>query len=194
MSLLLDYLKKYAFISQIITYTDTSMEKLYVFLRLLVKKIRIDRTELPKEVLDKIDLESIKIPKTSQGSIALQAGGERLEPMGDGRRGFSEEDTDFLSRILKEVNDRFGTEFTDDDRVILNDLSKRLLKNEKLRGTIRNNTPDAAMIRYRKIYQDEKIGMFNSHFDLYEKLDQNKELDEYVMKRVFEFVARKLNE
>lgn len=194
LSLLLDYLKKYAFISQIITYTDTSMEKLYVFLRLLVKKIRIDRTELPKEVLDKIDLESIKIPKTSQGSIALQAGGEKLEPMGDGRRGFSEEDTDFLSRILKEVNDRFGTEFTDDDRVILNDLSKRLLKNEKLRGTIRNNTPDAAMIRYRKIYQDEKIGMFNSHFDLYEKLDQNKELDEYVMKRVFEFVARKLNE
>jgi len=190
-SLLLDYLKKYAFISQIITYTDTSLEKLYVFLRLLVKKIKIERTELPKEVLDKIDLESIKIPKTSQGSISLQAGGEKLEPMGDGKRGFSEEDKDFLSRILKEVNDRFGTEFTEDDRVILNELSMRLLKNQKLKGTIQNNAPDAAMIRYRKMYQDEKIGMLNRHYGLYEKLDQNKELDEFVMRRMFEFIQKR---
>lgn len=193
-SLLLDYLKKYAFISQIITYTDTSLEKLYVFLRLLVKKIKIERTELPKEVLDKIDLESIKIPKTSQGSISLQAGGEKLEPMGDGKRGFDEEDKDFLSRILQEVNERFGTEFTEDDRVILNDLSMRLLKNQKLKGTIQNNAPDAAMIRYKKMYQDEKIGMLNRHYGLYEKLDQNKELDEFVMRRVFDFIVKKLGE
>jgi len=193
-SLLLEYLKKYAFISQIITYTDTSLEKLYVFLRLLVKKIKIDRTELPKEVLDKIDLESIKIPRTSKGSISLEEGGEKLEPMGDGRSGLTEEDTDFLSSILKEVNDRFGTEFSDEDRVILNDLSMRLLENKRLKGTIQNNSPDAAMIRYKKMYQDEKIGMLNRHYSLYEKLDQNKELDEFVMKRVFEFVMKKLDE
>jgi type I restriction enzyme, R subunit len=193
-SLLFEYLKKYAFISQIITYTDTNLEKLYVFLRILVKKIKIERTELPKEVLDKIDLESIKIPRTSQGSISLEAGGEKLEPMGDGRSGLNDEETDFLSRILKEVNDRFGTEFTNEDRVILNDLSMRLLGNKKLKGTIQNNAPDAAMIRYKKMYKDEKVKMLNQHYDLYEKLDQNKEVDEHVMEKIFEFVVKKLEE
>ncbi len=190
-SLILDYLKKYAFMSQIITYTDTSLEKLYVFLRLLVKKIKVERTELPKEVLEKIDLESIKIPKTSQGSISLEAGGDKLEPMGDGQRGFREEDKDFLSRILKEVNDRFGTEFTEEERVNLNEWSMRLLKNQKLKGTIENNPPDAAMIRFKKMYQDEQVNILNSHYSLYEKLDQNKELNEYVMRRMFEFIQKK---
>jgi type I restriction enzyme, R subunit len=193
-SILLEYIKKYAFISQIITYTDTSLEKLYVFLRILVKKMKIERTELPKEVLDKIDLESIKIPRTTQGSIALDESGEKLEPMGDGRGGLSDEDTDFLSLILKEVNERFGTEFTTEDRVILNDLSKRLLENKKLKGTIQNNAVDAAKIRYKKMYQDEKVKMLNSHYDLYEKLDQNKDMDEHVMERIFEFVVKKLEE
>jgi len=193
-SILFDYLKKYAFISQIITYTDTSLEKLYVFLRLLVKKIKVERTELPKEVLDKIDLESIKIPKTSKGSISLEEGGEKLEPMSDGKRGLAEEDTDFLSLILKEVNERFGTEFTEEDRIILNDLSVRLFKNDKLKGTIQNNAKDAAKIRYKKMYQDEKVKMLNQHYSLYEKLDQNKEMDEHVMERIFEFVLKKMEE
>lgn len=192
-SLFYEYLKKYAFISQIITYSDTSLEKLYVFLRILVKKIKMERTELPKEVLDKIDLESIKIPRTSKGSISLEEGGEKLEPMGDGRGGLTEEATDFLSQIIKEVNDRFGTEFTEEDRFNLNRLSMRLLNNPALQGTLKNNTPDAAMIRYQKTYKDEKVGMLNSHFDLYEKLDKNKELDDFVMKRVFEFIVKKLD-
>lgn len=193
-SLILDYIKKYAFVSQIITYADTSLEKLYVALKMLVKKLPKIEQELPKEVLDEIDLESIKIPRTSQGSIALEADGKKLEPIGEGKRGLTEEDTDFLSRILKEINDRFGTDFTDEDRVILNDLSIRLLKNQKLQGTIRNNTRDAALIKYGKMFEDERVSMLNNHYDLYEKLDKNREMKDYVKEKIFEFILRKMDE
>jgi type I restriction enzyme R subunit len=193
-SLILDYIKKYAFVSQIITYADTNLEKLYVVLKMLVKKLPKIEQELPKEVLDEIDLESIKIPRTSQGSIALEAGGEKLEPIGEGKRGLTEEDTDFLSRILKEINDRYGTDFTEDDRVILNDLSMRLLKNQKLQGTIRNNTRDAALIKYGKMFEDERVSMLNNHYDLYEKLDKNREMKDYVKEKIFEFILRKMDE
>lgn len=191
---ILDYVRKYAFLAQILTFTDTGLEKLYIFLRLLRLKLPIIPTELPLEVLEQIDLESIKIPKISMGSIQLGVDGEGLEPMEGSKRGRGNGDRDFLSKILKEVNERFGTEFTEDDRLILNSLSNRLLQNKKLQGTMTNNPKDAAMIRYEKMYQDEKIGMLNSHYNLYSKLDRNKEVDDYVKTRIFDFIYKKLME
>jgi len=191
---ILDYVRKYAFLAQILTFKDTGLEKLYIFLRLLRLKLPIIPTELPLEVLEQIDLESIKIPKISMGSIQLGTDGEGLEPMEGSKRGRGNGDRDFLSKILKEVNERFGTEFTEDDRLILNSLSNRLLQNKKLQGTMTNNPKDAAMIRYEKMYQDEKIGMLNSHYNLYSKLDRNKEVDDYVKTRIFDFIYKKLME
>lgn len=187
-----DYVRKYAFLSQILTFTDTGLEKLYIFLRLLKLKLPVILSELPLEVLGQIDLESIKIPKISTGSIQLETS-EGLEPMGGSKRGRSNGESDYLSKILKEINDRFGTEFNEEDKVILNSLADRLLQNKKLQGTMTNNPKDAAMIRYEKMYQDEKIGMLNNHYNLYSKLDRNREIDEYVRNRIFEFIYEKLN-
>ncbi len=191
---ILDYVRKYAFLSQILTFTDTGLEKLYIFLRLLRLKLPLIQTELPLEVLEQIDLESIKIPKISAGSIPLGTEDEGLEPMEGSKRGRGKGDTDFLSKIIKEVNDRFGTEFTQEDKERLNELAARLFKNKKLHGTVTNNPKDAAMIRYEKMYQDEKIDMLNSHYNLYSKLDRNKEVDDYVKNRIFDFIYKKLME
>lgn len=191
---ILDYVRKYAFLSQILTFTDSGLEKLYIFLRILRLKLPLIPTELPLEVLEKIDLESIKIPRISSSSIELEAENLDLEPMGGSKRGKSTGEHDFLSKILKEVNERFGTEFSDDDRLILNSLSSRLLQNKKLQGTVINNPKDAAMIRYEKMYQDEKIEMLNTHYSLYSKLDRNKEIDDYVKKRIFDFIYKNLIE
>ena len=44
------------------------------------------------------------------------------------------------------------------------------------------------------MYQDEKIGMLNSHYNLYTKLDRNKEVDDYAKTRIFDFIYKKLME
>jgi len=76
--------------------------------------------------------------------------------------------------------------------VILNSLSARLLKNEILSGSIKNNTRDAAKIKFDEIYQEEKIKMLNQHFDLYKKLDSSPELNAYVNERLFDFVHKRM--
>ena len=45
-----DYVRLYAFLSQIITFTDADLEKLYVFGRLLLRKLPVKRDELPVEI------------------------------------------------------------------------------------------------------------------------------------------------
>src|SRR3989339_480125 len=193
-SVVADYLKKYAFISQIVTFEDPQLEKLYIFLKYLLKKLPRRENPLPYEVLEAIDMESYKVEKKGEVNVALENKDGEIDPMGGGgsERGGSEEEIDALSKIIKEINERYGTNFNDADRVILNDLSMRLLKSDVLQGSIKNNSKDSAKLKFDTLFQDELVGVLDSHFSLYQKLDQSPELKKFVQERVFEYVVRKV--
>ena len=53
---LTDYVRLYAFLSQIITFVDTDLEKLYVFGRLLLRKLPASLERLPLEIQQNIDI------------------------------------------------------------------------------------------------------------------------------------------
>ena len=55
-SRLTDYTRLYAFLSQILTFTDADLEKLYVFARLLRLRLPVKKGELPLGVQDAIDM------------------------------------------------------------------------------------------------------------------------------------------
>ena len=93
---------------------------------------------------------------------------------------------------MKEINERYGTNFNTTDRVILNDLSERLVSNVDLSGTIRANSKDSAKIKFDQLFNDELVSMLNGHFDLYKKLDENPELKKFVNDRIFEHVSRRV--
>lgn len=188
------YTKKYAFISQIISFEDSSLEKLYIFLRFLKKKFPITKEELPLEILENIDIENLKLTKKGTKAIALENEIGTLDPMTGNDRGggASNNDEDLLSKILKDVNDRFGTEFSEEDKVILNNLSERLLKDDKLVGIFNSgNAKDNIKKEFDKTFNTEKIKMFSDNMGLYQKLDGNKDLNEYVQEKMFDFLLKK---
>lgn len=187
-----EYLKKYAFISQIILFSDTSLEKLYVFLRLYRRKLPITTETLPFEVLDSVDLESIKIPKVGQTTIELENDEGALGPIAGRGRGKNEDEDEALSKIIKEVNERFGTNFSEEDRIILNNLTKRLLDHNVLAGAVKNNSRDAVKVKFDEVFDKELISMYRNNFDLYQKLDSNADLKDYVNRKMFDFIQKKL--
>lgn len=190
-----EFIKKYAFLSQIITFTDTSLEKLYVFLRFYRRKLPISTETPPLEVLESVDLESIKIPQMSHSNIFLENEGGELDPLQGRDRGKNEDEQETLSKIIKEVNERFGTDFSDEDRVILNNLTERLVQHKSLSGAIQsNNSKDAIKVKFNEVFQKELLSMFRSNFDLYQKLDSNEDLKDYVNQKMFEFIIKKLKD
>ncbi len=190
-----DYSRKYAFISQIVTFEDPSLEKLYVFLKFLLKKLPKEKEALPKEVLEAVDMDLYRVEDkgTQQIKLAHEAG--EIEPMGsNGSKWEVHEERDPLSKIVKEINERYGTNFNTTDRVILNDLSERLVSNRDLSGTIRANSKDNAKIKFDQLFNDELVSMLNGHFDLYKKLDENPELKKFVNDRIFEHVSNRVSQ
>ncbi|MCX5748693.1 MAG: type I restriction endonuclease [Candidatus Saganbacteria bacterium] len=188
----IDYIRKYAFIAQIITFEDTRLEKLYIFLRNLYKKLPARKNPLPWEILQSIDMESYKVIKDKETRIFLEDEQGLIRPIEGAGRGKSQDELDMLSRIIKDINDKFGTTFSTDDRVILNNLGKKLLDNESLSGSIQNNARDVAKIKFDEIFQQELINMLNQHFDFYKKLDSNIDLKEYVNQKLFDYVSKKV--
>jgi type I restriction enzyme R subunit len=192
-STIFDYIKKYAFISQIVTFEDPQLEKLYVFLKFLIKKLPKRENPLPYEVLQAIDMDTYKIEKKSESHIQLDNADGIIDPMGGGGvKNLSIEEKDSLSRIIKEINERYGTNFNDGDRIILNDLSNRLFESDVLKGSVMNNSKDAAKLKFDQLFQDELVGVLDQHFSLYQKLDQSPELKKFVQERVFEYVVKKM--
>jgi type I restriction enzyme R subunit len=187
-----DYIRKYGFISQIVTFSDLNLEKLYIFLKLLIRKLPAVKEQLPYEILEAVDMDSYKIQKQKDVQILLENEEGVIEPMGSGGdAGVIEEEIDPLSKIIKDINERFGTAFDANDKVILNSLSQKLLNNQSLEGSIKNNSENVAKIKFNDLFQEELITMLNSHFDLYKKLDENPELKCYVNDRIFDMVVQK---
>ena len=77
---LTDYIRLYAFLSQIISFADADLEKLYAFVRLLRRYLPGEREELPVEIQENIDIDSYRIKHQWKGKISLERGTARLTP------------------------------------------------------------------------------------------------------------------
>ena len=74
------YTRLYSFLAQILTFKDADLEKLHVFARYLRQLLPADGNELPREVQQKIDMESYRIQQTGQGGIRLPRGSGTIDP------------------------------------------------------------------------------------------------------------------
>src|SRR5205807_6032637 len=139
---LTDYIRLYAFLSQIITFVDIDLEKLYVFGRLLLRKLPASLERLPLEIQQNIDIESYRIKQTSKGPIILPRGAKELEPIGPKEiftLGLAELEP--LSQIIQELNEHFGTDFTEEDKLCIREIEQRLANNTALEASVRVNRP-----------------------------------------------------
>jgi type I restriction enzyme, R subunit len=64
----------YAFLSQIVPYQDSDLEKLYTYLKHLTLKLPKRKSELGYQFDEEIQLEYYRLQKISEGSISLHEG------------------------------------------------------------------------------------------------------------------------
>ncbi|MFT5214509.1 MAG: type I restriction enzyme R subunit, partial [Patiriisocius sp.] len=125
------FIKIYRFLSQIITFTDVELEKKYVFLTALLKKLPYIQSNLPLDVINDIELDSYKIQFKFKNDLSLvKEDGEDYGMSSAGAGGNIEEDVDYLSNIIKVLNDTFGLELTEEDKVDFNRVKKNLYDNQ----------------------------------------------------------------
>jgi len=177
----------YGFLSQVMTFVDTDLEKLYTFLRLLRRRLPIEREKLPYEIQQAIDLETLTVRQTAKGKIKLKRQPGQFDPDVIGEPGgLPPAEMEALSEIIKELNERFGTEFTEEDRLVIHQIEQKLAEDERLEQTIRVNTPENAMLTFKQVLQDLLQDMLETNFKFYQNMDSNPDFAERLTSLLFE--------
>ena len=172
---LTDYVRLYAFLAQVLTFADVDLEKLYVFARHLRRLLPADRIELPREVQQNIDMESYRIQQTSTGRIALQRTGGTLDPQSTkGGYVLPPEEMESLSRIIAELNERFGLNLGPEHRVTLNQMMERLDGDPALDAAARVNTRENVRLTFDHKVESVIQEIVDTNFELYKRITDDR--------------------
>ena len=135
------YRNLYAFLSQIIPYQDSELEKLYAFVRNLIAKLPPPDNGHAFGLDDEVALRFFRLQQMTEGSIDLGYGeAEPLKgPTDVGTGGFSDEDV-ALSTLVAKLNERFGTDFTEADQLFFDQIKASAERDEKIVEAATANT------------------------------------------------------
>ncbi len=154
----------YAFLSQVIPYQDSDLEKRYVFLRHLSAKLP-RRNQGPQYDFDgEVQLEYYRLQKISEGSIDLKSGyGDPLTGPRAVGSGVVRESAVQLSQLIDVINNRFGTDFNQADQLFFDQLIEAAISSGELRQAAAANSKDNFGLLFKQMLESLFI----------ERVDQN---------------------
>jgi type I restriction enzyme R subunit len=157
----------YGFLSQVIPYQDSDLEKLYVFIRHLSRKLPRRRTGPTYNFDDEVRLEYYRLQKISEGSISLREGAaSALDGPTEVGTGMVREAPVPLSRLIDIVNERFGTDFNQADQLFFDQIVEAAMADEALKQAAAVNPED----KFELVFKNLLEALF------VERMDQNEEL------------------
>jgi type I restriction enzyme R subunit len=181
----------YAFLSQVIPYQDSDLERLYTFLRFLSPKLPKRATGERYSFDDDIRLEYYRLQKISEGSISLREG--KAEPL-DGPRevgsGVRHEEEVPLSRLIDVVNERFGTDFTDADQLFFDQIIEAAIADGSLQEAAAVNPEGKFALLFSGLLETLFIERMEQNEDIFARFMNEREfqglVSDWISRQVYE--------
>lgn len=160
------YIRLYSFLSHVIRLDDERLHKFYAFAKCLLRKLPREKGENFPSINNDVELQYYRVQKQYEGNVELLAEEGVLYNTTKGT-GLSQEDEKVkLSVIVKDLNERLGTDFTEMDKV-LEQIIEDMSKDEEL--VIRAKNPRDL---FRIVYDDRIMDVVLS------RMEQNQEFCE----------------
>jgi len=188
---LVAYRNLYSFLSQIIPFQDSDLEKLYTYIRFLLTKLPRRDIGPALNLDDEVALKYYRLQKISEGSIVLEKGkgGEVTGPTAVGT-GSGEEVKIELSQLIDLLNDRFGTDFKPGDQLFFDSIREDAVSDSYLREAAMANTMENFGYAFRKQLESLFINRMDQNEEITAKFMNEKEFKEavgtYLLKRVYD--------
>jgi hypothetical protein len=157
----------YSFLSQVIPYQDSDLEKLFTYLRHLALKLPKRKTGPGYQFDEEVELDYYRLQKISEGSINLAEGyakpldGPREVGTGEVREAYVT-----LSRLIDLINEHFGAELSEADQLFFDQIAEAASQNESLRKAAEVNSLDKFQLVFRQVLES----LFIERMELNEEL------------------------
>lgn len=185
----------YAFLSQVMPYYDEGLEQTYSFVRNLAAKLPLPGDGKKFTLDDDVALKYFRLQQVSEGSIDLSTG--EVEPLkGPSDVGTaSRKDTEVaLSTLVENLNERFGTSFTEADQLFFDQVRATAEYDEKVVEAAQANNLTNFSAYFGRILDDLLIQRMEGNDEIFNRVmsdpDFRKTAQEYLAKDVYERLRR----
>ena len=171
----------YAFITQVCRLFDKEIHKFSVYAKFLY-------TMLPKGgrdkvyVDDKVLLEYYRLEKDFEGGIQLESTPEGFRPI-TGEAGRREKQRDPLTVIIDKINEKYGTNFTEMDKVLLQ-MENDYVAQDKWHSYAQNNDRKTFMLLFEKDFPNMAAARYEQNDSFFVKLFSDPDMMRQVMETV----------
>ncbi len=173
----------YSFLSQVIPYQDSDLERLFTYLRHLSLKLPKRKTGPGYQFDEEVELDYYRLQKISEGSINLdEAYAKPLDGPREVGTGMVREEQMPLSRLIDLINERFGGELTEADQLFFDQIAEAASRNESLRKAAEVNSLDKFQLVFRQVLESLFIERMELNEELFTDYMSKPELQELVSK------------
>lgn len=164
----------YSFLSQIMPFSDSDFEKFYAYAKLLQTKLPKRDLSESLQLADELAMEYYRLEKIASGSIVLQNEDGQLNGLTEAGIKRAKEEKAPLSQIINVLNDRFGTDFTEADRLFFDQMEADLLLDDKLKEQAQVNKIDTFKFAFEDLFLTKLIERMDQNQEIFEKILENK--------------------
>jgi type I restriction enzyme R subunit len=182
-----NFVKWYAYITQITRLFDRELQKEYNYLKYLSKVLPNKPTE-KIDLDDKIKLEYYRLDKTFEGDIMLETPGDYVvieNPKTIDLDKPKDPNAELLEVIINHINERFSGIFSDGDKVIVETLFSKILQNDKkLKRYAKKDNPEVFNSKFDKIFEDIAHECYTESMESFKKLFEDKDFYTAIMSEI----------
>jgi type I restriction enzyme R subunit len=174
-SALQSYVRAYAFLAQLMPWSERDLEELYLYGKALLQVLPRKGTDPLPQLSDTVLLTHLRNEViAAEEVLSLEKGtdepGNAFTGGGQGKR--VEPPTDLLSAIIGRINDQFGMNLTDADRIWIEQQKQTVKENDEARIVALNNDFDQYRIVLERMAEDMIVdrhqangALFDAFFD-----------------------------
>lgn len=181
----------YGFLSQILPYFDEELEQLYAFVRNLAPKLPQPGDGTKFTLDDDVALKFFRLQQVSDGTIDLSRG--QADPLkgptdvGTGR----EKDTAItLSSLVDQLNERFGTDFTEADQLFFDQVRATAERDEKIVEAAKANSLSNFSAFFGRVLDDLFIQRMEGNDEIFHRVMSDKQFrsvaQEHLAQEIFQ--------
>mgnify|MGYP002622496454 CR=1 FL=1 len=171
----------YAFITQVCRLFDKPLHKFSVYAKFLAMQLPKDDIE-KVDVDDKVLLEYYRLEKAFDGAIELESTDEGFTPI-TGEAGRREKKKDPLTVLIDKINKRFGTNFTEMDKVLVQ-MENDYAAQDKWQSYARNNDRKTFMLLFEKDFPNMAAQRYEQNDDFFVRMFSDPDMMQQVMETV----------
>jgi len=171
-------------------FVDPELEKFYVFCKVFYKYLPYTKETLPMEILDKIDLDKLRIQLKFDGQLELEDEQQQMTSSRIGKPGQTHEDEKkTIAEILDIANSPFQDLLNENDKILKQIWIDILQDPDVTDAFAAGNSYDALIALVKEKFDEKVADQIEKYYNFQEELEKNQSFSMMLIRKFVEALA-----